>query len=141
MKKLFVSALALSTVVSLPILAADDKADKNPMQLTDLNKPLQVQADQDEVTLRLPANRTTGFSWYLVGVDREVLSPEKMSYEAPNAKNGLVGAPGVSVWTFKVNDDNMTVPTVSTIKMAYMRPWESTKSTAVKSIRVVFSKK
>ncbi|OGT53714.1 MAG: hypothetical protein A3F17_03830, partial [Gammaproteobacteria bacterium RIFCSPHIGHO2_12_FULL_41_15] len=122
--KLFVlSAVAVTLTMTAPVLAVDSSSvsTKDSQKLTDLSKTLTVAPGQKTVTLRLPANRTTGYQWFLVSVNRHLLIPESNTYEAPNSK--LVGSPGVSVWKFKVNDENVTVPMVTAIRMTYSRPW------------------
>lgn len=82
-------------------------------------KPAQiVAAPGEQFTLRLDANRSTGFAWELAKpLDTAVVTLVGTEYE--EATSGGVGAPGVEVWTFAAVASGWT-----TIHLAYRRPWE-----------------
>jgi inhibitor of cysteine peptidase len=74
----------------------------------------------DSFTVTLCSNATTGFQWsesaqisdptVIQQMDHKILSPDN---------EGLVGAPGKEVWTFKALKKG-----TSTISLEYSRPWE-----------------
>lgn len=81
-----------------------------------------VSKDQPQFVIRLKANPTTGYNWFLGEYDAKLITPLKHKYEAPNTK--LIGAPGYDVWTFAVKPTAFTVPQMTKIHFTYVRPWE-----------------
>jgi inhibitor of cysteine peptidase len=73
----------------------------------------------DEFAITLDSNATTGYEWQLADtLDESTLELVGSEYTIPNDE-GLVGAGGIEVWTFKaVGAGETTVP------MKYVRPWE-----------------
>jgi inhibitor of cysteine peptidase len=89
------------------------------------DKPLMVHSDQKNVTIRLGANPTTGFSWFLLGEGGALFKP--VSHHFIAAKKGdkpWVGASGVEEWTFRILPEAFKVPTVIHIRLMYARPFE-----------------
>jgi inhibitor of cysteine peptidase len=83
---------------------------------------IQVSAHQPQFVIKLKSNRTTGFSWFLVGYNPNLIEPLKHVYQPPTSQ--LVGAPGYDVWTFNAKPAAFTVPRQTTIAFVYARPWE-----------------
>jgi inhibitor of cysteine peptidase len=83
------------------------------------NIPRQVTiAEGAELIVKLASNPSTGFSWTQAAIGTpSVLTQTDSQYTAPDTK--AVGAAGTQVWTFKASAKGVT-----TIKMAYSRPWE-----------------
>jgi inhibitor of cysteine peptidase len=99
-------------------------ADKsNPTIYTEDKLNIMVTKDQPQFVIRLKANPTTGYSWFLREYNSSLITPLKHQYEAPNTK--LIGAPGYEVWTFSIKPTGFTVPQVTQIHFVYARPWES----------------
>jgi inhibitor of cysteine peptidase len=74
----------------------------------------------DLLVITLESNPTTGFGWQLSGIDEDLLALIESRYEpGENAEQGMVGAGGNEVWTFKALTTGVT-----TISMEYSRPWE-----------------
>ena len=70
------------------------------------------------LVVRLPSNPSTGYVWsYTVSGD-DVLRLESVTGEAP-APNGMVGVPGLEVWSFRAQGNGSAVLTY-----VYARPWE-----------------
>jgi inhibitor of cysteine peptidase len=88
---------------------------------TDPAKPIMVGKTSSTFTIKLKSNPTTGFSWFLVGYDSNVIKPVSHKYYAPNTK--LVGASGYEKWIFKVKPAGFVVPQITKIQLAYTRPW------------------
>lgn len=86
------------------------------------NKPILTSPSAPEVTLKLESNPTTGYSWFLVSYDHQLLSP--VSHHYVPVHNGLVGVPGYELWRFKVNPQAFSVPQVTEITLHYARSWE-----------------
>ena len=72
----------------------------------------------DLVIVTLCSNPTTGFEWELTEITDEVVLMHSENEYIPDAE-GVAGAAGKEVWTFKV-----LRPGESTISMEYGRPWE-----------------
>ena len=84
-----------------------------------VSKTIEV-ASGDSIVVTLWSNATTGFSWSESATisDPGVLQQTNHDYVAPEAQ-GLVGAAGKEVWTFKA----LKVDT-SQVSMGYSQPWE-----------------
>lgn len=103
-------------VVMLMALSACVGAEARALEEKDSGSKLELSVGE-EVTVRLPSNVTTGFSWELVdaGGLTQVGEPK---YEEPQASQS-VGAGGTQVFTF-------TAKRVGSgeLLLEYRRPWE-----------------
>lgn len=88
---------------------------------TDPGKPILVTKSKSKFTIELPSNVTTGYSWFLVRYNDELLKP--ISHEYIKPKEEKPGAGGVEQWTFKVDGDAFKVPQLTRIKLIYAQPW------------------
>ncbi|MBU3667373.1 MAG: hypothetical protein FGM53_02405 [Rhodocyclaceae bacterium] len=70
------------------------------------------------LVVRLPTNPSTGYVWSYVLAGDDVLHLESVSGEAP-APDGMVGVPGLEVWSFRAQGAGSAVLTY-----VYARPWE-----------------
>ena len=61
-----------------------------------------VYPNSPEFSLKLKSNPTTGFSWYLLHYDDNLMEPMSHRYYAPQKTKGSVGAGGYEVWVFRV---------------------------------------
>ncbi len=86
--------------------------------------------------LRLSSNPTTGYGWYLKKYDRQLFRVVRTHYEHPQST--LLGAGGVSVWSFRAVPEAFKVPHVSEIVLVYMRA-EDIKSADEKTFTIVTS--
>ncbi|MCK4609242.1 MAG: protease inhibitor I42 family protein [Gammaproteobacteria bacterium] len=86
------------------------------------NKPIPVTKSNPSFSLKLKSNPSTGFSWYLIDYDKNLLQPVRHKYYAPDSK--LAGAWGYEEWTFRVKPEGFTVPQVINLQLAYIRPWD-----------------
>lgn len=84
-----------------------------------ISKQVEVAAG-GTVTVTLCSNSTTGFIWSETAQisDQSVLQQTDHKFVSPEAE-GLVGAAGKEVWTFKALKKG-----TSTVSMEYSRPWE-----------------
>ena len=103
--------------------------------LTDLNKPIVVDAHHPIFEVVLKANPTTGYQWLLVPdhSDMAQIVPVDYSYEAPRSK--LVGAPGRAVFKFRVKNPDM--PLDLKLGFVYARPWQKIDLSQLQSVQVV----
>lgn len=70
----------------------------------------------DTLTIKLPSNRTTGYSW---GQPESGAHLELLSTKQEQAATDRVGAPGFQVFSFKATETG-----VSTLTLNYFRPFE-----------------
>ena len=70
------------------------------------------------LVVRLPTNPSTGFVWSYVVAGDDVLRLDTVTGEAP-APDGMVGVPGLEVWSFRAQGTGRAVLTY-----IYARPWE-----------------
>lgn len=88
-------------------------------QGSNVAEEIEIDGWSDLLTVSLCSNPTTGFKWELTEVtDEEVLVYNDNEYIAPEAE-GVEGAAGTEVWTFKVLKAGS-----SNITMEYSRSWE-----------------
>jgi inhibitor of cysteine peptidase len=98
-------------------------ADKTPTQeLTDLTKPVMIPIGQQQFTLRLKANPTTGYQWFIKDYNDHLLRIVEHDFIAP--PKGLMGAPGVETFTFALTTEGQKAPFMGYIHLYYGRPWE-----------------
>ena len=93
------------------------------VQLTTANKPIYVKADNPIVSVTLSSNRTTGYRWFLMKLNRRLIKPVSAVFAGP-ANKKLMGAPGTVTWTFKVKKAAFTVPRIMKVRLLYARPWD-----------------
>jgi predicted secreted protein len=73
----------------------------------------------DEFTITLDSNATTSYEWQLADtLDESILELVGSEYTIPNDE-GLAGAGGIEVWTFKAVGAGET-----DVSMKYVHPWE-----------------
>jgi inhibitor of cysteine peptidase len=91
--------------------------------LTDLNKPIVLKSTQSTFSISLPANATTGYSWFLSNnYPHSLIKVESYQYQAPTAQKP--GEGGQAIFTFKAKKAAFTVPTSIHLHFSYQRPWE-----------------
>lgn len=87
-------------------------------------------------TIQLKSNPSTGFSWFLREYDSNLITPLKHSFV--KATNNLLGAPGYEIWTFKAKLSGFIVPTQTTLRFVYTRPWQGIDGSSGVIFRVSF---
>ncbi len=124
-RTIVVAALALVAILTSACSAAIGGPSQTTVAVSDdefaqaknVTKQITINAGS-ELTVRLASNASTGFSW----TDPTLGTPGTLTqtddkYVAP--ANGIPGAPGTQVWTFKASAKGTT-----TVKADYSRPWE-----------------
>ncbi len=116
-----VAAMSLLLLACVPVakqasveIPLDDFTNQNH-----ISREVTVNAG-DSFTLTLGSNPTTGFTWPdepQIG-DQTVLQQTAHEF-IPPGEEGIVGAPGKDVWTFKALKKGTTE-----VSMEYSRPWE-----------------
>ena len=113
-------SILVLTFGSLLLLEPAEAAMFNDVkEYSDASKPIIVTKTLGEFKLKLAANPTTGYQWFLKSYDDRLLMPIKQAYQAPEVER--VGAGGYDVWTFKVKPAAFLVPQVSEIELVYAR--------------------
>jgi predicted secreted protein len=117
-----------NAVVELTAVEATDEqnmvsAEAQPKLLTDITKPLVIEASKPEVKIRLSANPSTGYQWFIADYDQQFIKPK--SYEYVPAEGHMVGASGVGVWTFEINNEAFLVPHSFKLLFEHRRPFEA----------------
>lgn len=95
---------------------------------------MNVNSNDPDFTISLPANPTTGFQWSVIDYDKALLNLTHSQFVKPNSK--LIGAGGVMKFTFDLNS-GVTYPVFTEITLKYARPWEA-KSATIKHVRINF---
>ena len=92
----------------------------NGTPLTDSDNGRNITLNTGEIiTLTLESNPTTGYSWQVMEVENAVLTQDGEADYKSESQN-LVGAGGTETFQFKAVGSGKT-----TLKLGYMRPWES----------------
>lgn len=87
-----------------------------------MKKSMMLKPGQSEFSIELAGNATTGYRWYLAGMDSTKLVLTGYQYETDHS--GRVGAPGKAVFTFHVLPDLMSVgPKMTMVKFVNMQAW------------------
>lgn len=119
---LILTCATLSLLLCLPSCTTGTSVEASCddfMQQKDISKEVTV-AVGDSFKVTLCSNATTGFQWSESAQisDTTVVQQTDHKFVSPETE-GLVGAPGKEVWTFKALKKG-----TSTISMEYGRPWE-----------------
>lgn len=80
-----------------------------------------VKPSTPTVTIRLPANPSTGYQWVLINYDRSLMAPPTSRFVSGR---DLPGAPGYAVWQFKFHKTAFTASQKTVVILEYKRPWE-----------------
>jgi inhibitor of cysteine peptidase len=102
----------------------DERFSPNERWLTeaDAGRTVDLHAG-DRLSISLGGNPTTGYSWELAAVDKQVLAPlGKLGYAASSE---AVGAGGVFAFEFEAVAEGQTA-----LRLVYRRPWEKRRRPA-----------
>lgn len=102
----------------------------------DAAKTIFVTHAKPDFVIKLPANPTTGYSWFTQHYDDRLLTLKKQTYVAPSP--AIPGKGGFTVWQFQANPSAFDASYVSEIKLIYARPWELDKG-QVTAFKIVTS--
>lgn len=95
-----------------------------------------VNANQKQFHVNLPANPTTGYQWDVVSFDSLLVQLLYSQYLRP--KSNLVGAGGEMQYNFELLPGKI-YPAKTIMQFKYHRPWESEGGT-VKKVTIYFQK-
>lgn len=118
----------------LLILALFSSCGTRGISLTETENGQQLNlAPEETLTVTLASNPTTGYSWQVLEIDSAVLALDgDPEYRQSSGSEGLVGSGGIETFHFKAAGSGET-----TLKLGYMRPWESEPPVETFEIRVV----
>ncbi|CAM2993984.1 secreted protein [Legionella steigerwaltii] len=120
----------MKTALGLLLLSCSMMASAND------NSTMEVNANNPNFVVSLPANPTTGFQWKVVHFDKNLLTLSSSTFERP--KTNLIGAGGQMHFTFALQKGK-SYPASTVIVLKYARSWEPETAT-VKKITVNFVK-
>ncbi len=116
MRKFLIASLFVSSLVfNFPAFASEKPASSG------VKTAISVDKMTPEFTIKLPANRSTGYSWYLVPSDNNLIQATEQQYVGGGGKPG---EGGYEVWSFRVAPEAFTVPYQIPIDFVYARAWE-----------------
>jgi len=87
-----------------------------------VKQPIVIRPSAPNVSVRLPANNSTGFQWILVQYDAALMRKPVSHYVAQS--RNIAGAPGYSVWQFKFKKTAFAISKKTVVILEYKRPWE-----------------
>lgn len=137
LKKVYLIAALLFCYVTAFAAAGVVVVDSN-------RKPIKVYSGQSFMIL-LKSNPSTGYSWSLVGYDKNLVKLNSHNYVHPRSK--MMGAPGQEQWIFTANSQKKTcggscaVNQVGHIRLKYARRFEKSKAPMTNFIVIVKSQR
>ena len=89
--------------------------------------------EKQGLSVRLESNPATGYSWEILILDEDVLSPiGQVSVESgPTVDPVLIGSGNIEVFRFEAQKRGST-----TLKMIYIRPWEDAEPLQTFTLRI-----
>lgn len=129
MKKIILFSFLLFLFFGSTVFAEQNKKNSN--------RPILATSKTPIIEIKLPANPSTGFSWFLWKYDEQLLTPLSQKYYPP--KNSKPGAGGYDLWRFRVLSRALVLPKITYVKFVYMRPWTMEGATK-KKIAVITRK-
>lgn len=122
----------LKTIIATFILCACSTTSQIQLQKADSGSTITISIG-DTVTIDLPENPTTGYSWAF-SIEQEsqnIISDISEKYIAPN--NNLVGSGGIKEYSFKaINKGEITLTGY------YRRPWEKLDKQNSEKVEYIF---
>ena len=123
--------LLIGHTVAMPLSGTGSTKSRSNSQLprsalsqpSDVSQTIIVNANTPRFSIRLPANPTTGYQWFLTRYNHDLIQP--LSYRTLAIGKNALGAPGQAVFSFKVDDDAFTAPHVTRLTLTYVKPWEA----------------
>ncbi len=112
--------LSLLFIINHAVAEQKQVAHAKPASVTQ-PKPIMVKASDPFFQVELKANPATGFSWFLTQYNSDLVTPVSAKYHPP--KKVITGAPGHTVWKFKLTQAAFVVPHIIEIRLRYMQPW------------------
>ena len=102
--------------------------------LTNADNGKQITAKTGEtLTLTLDSNPTTGYSWQVLEINNTILVQQgDPEYKQALGTEGLVGSGGTETFRFNAAGAGTT-----TLKLGYMRPWESVPPIETFTVQVI----
>ena len=125
--KAFVSFVLLLT--TLTILVACGPANQVKLDAGDDGSQVELQVGQ-KLVVSLEGNPTTGYTWEAADLDEKVL--RQVGEAEFKADSGATGAGGTQTLRFEAVNSGQT-----TLKLAYLRPWEDAAPEKTFSVQVV----
>lgn len=109
-------------MASLSLLAASCAFGTKSPELTDLSKPLLL-THPGKFSVYLPSNPTTGYQWF-VSTPHAPWLKIAASGDVKAKVSQAMGAPGMYAIDINALPSGFVAPSVTTIELTYMRPWE-----------------
>ena len=127
MKKYLISLCIFSAIIGSQIWAENMVDQKGQIEKVSdeqqQDKPMVVSGKKSTINIKLPANATTGYQWYLTQYDSGLIRPKSYEYKVSDDKKKRVGAGGVAVFKMQVSKRFKSVPQMQTVRFSYARPW------------------
>lgn len=104
------------------VLALFSGCGTNGTSLTDADNGNQIRLQPGHtLSVTLESNPTTGYGWQVMELDQAVLAQDgSPEYKQSAGSDGVVGAGGTDTFRF-----NAVGPGETSLRLGYMRPWES----------------
>lgn len=120
LKKMWTVSAATAILLCGMTLGLASVANAAVPVLTEKNQKLQVTPSQNQFSVQLKANHSTGFSWVWQNPDPR-LTVISHTYVKPG--RAAMGAGGYELWTFQVNQRAFQAKQQFNLTFVYQRPW------------------
>jgi inhibitor of cysteine peptidase len=128
MRQLFILVICYFSMLQYSYAySSSDTYDENSTNIV-------VTSGQPTFVIKLKSNPTTGYSWQLAKLDKNLIESVKHEYVAP--QSGLIGAGGFEYWTFRAKSAAFVESVQSVIAFEYVRPWEAKNAAATAKFMV-----
>lgn len=114
--------LALPTATWAADVSDAENVDQKTSALTSSNRPIVVYASSPTFSIRLAANVSTGYQWFLMDYNPRLVKLIGQQYLTGQTK--LTGTPGTSVFKFQLEPVAFKSPQTTRITLEYRRSWE-----------------
>ncbi|MFT6836304.1 MAG: putative secreted protein [Francisellaceae bacterium] len=142
-KKILLMVLLLPVIALGTANAVELKNIEAKQQMTTKSastKPIVIRQSQRTFKIELPSNATTGYQWVLKSdYNTSLIKAKGYEYIVPKPKSGkaLIGAPGMAVFKFEVNNKFKAAPQILDLHFAYIRFWDALDQPNYKTIQII----
>jgi len=128
-KMLFTTLITFAIVLGLTVAGCHKANAAKIVENTDCSN---VTKDNPMCTITLKSNPTTGYAWFLISYDHDLLTLKKHQFVKPDTD--LVGAPGTEEFQFEATDNALKAPHTTSVNLVYARSWELKDPNKIKEL-------
>lgn len=128
MKKSILSITALVTLTGFAFAHGHEKTQPTPNKhdhsiASQESQTILLKPGQKTFSIKLKANATTGYQWFLKKYDDDLVKVKDYQYVVDASHEKMVGVGGTAEFTFKADSDFLKAPQQTTLYFVYLQPW------------------